>query len=201
MNTVVNLLSVGFQVKKTLAVMVATMLIVVALPVAAVFSLGTPTLDWLANTPSIEAAETLGFYTGPPMPDNTYAWGNCTWWAYAMRKWAGSPIPTWWGNANTWDDNAEREDYVVNAVPAVGAIFQNDNDGGGYGHVAYVIAVDAANGSWTISEMNAPKLNVVSQRTLSGESAHYYKFIHNKLGAEEWTPNPITMMPPYGTGQ
>lgn len=200
MNPGMALLVAGFGIKRLLAVIVVTMVVVVTLPVIVVFSIGTPTLDWLANTPSAAAAETQGFYMGPPMPGNTYAWGNCTWWAYAMRLWAGSPIPTRWGNANTWDNNAERDGYIVNRIPAVSAIFQNDNDGGGYGHVAYVIAVDPRNGDWTISEMNAPTLNVVSTRTFSSEAAKYYKFIHNKLGAEEWIPESLLPIPSLNIG-
>lgn len=153
-------------------------MIVLALPVLAVFSLGTPTLSWLATTPNAKTAETMGFYMGPSMPDNTYAWGNCTWWAYAMRKWAGSPIPTTWGNANTWDDYAKRDGYIVNNTPAAGAVFQTD--AGSYGHVAYVISVNDTTGEWKISEMNAPTLNVVSTRTFSKEAAAAYNFIHTK---------------------
>ena len=189
MNQGVTLFAVGFKIKRILVLIIVSMVVVLSLPMVAVFSLGMPTLSWLANTPDAKAAETQGFYSGPPMPDNTYAWGNCTWWSYAMRKWAGSPIPTRWGNANTWDDRAAADGYVVNNTPAVGAVFQTDVGGGGYGHVAYVI-----------SEMNAPTLNVVSQRTFSKEAAAHYTFIHNKIGAQPWTPSPITSMPPYGTG-
>lgn len=160
--------------------------------------MGMPTLSWLANTPDAKSAETQGFYMGGVMLGNTYAWGNCTWWSYAMRSWAGSPIPTSWGNANTWDDNARRDGYVVNNMPAVGAIFQTDS--GEYGHVAYVIKINPENEEWTISEMNAPTINVVSQRTFTREAAEHYNFIHSKIGENAWTPTPITSMPPYGTG-
>jgi surface antigen len=199
-NQGITLFAVGFKIKRILALIIVSMVVVLSLPVMAVFSLGMPTLSWLANTPDAKTAETQGFYSGPPMPDNTYAWGNCTWWSYAMRKWADSPIPNNWGNANTWDDNARAQGYVVNHTPAVGAIFQTDAGGGGYGHVAYVIKVNPLTEEWTISEMNAPTLNVVSQRTFSKEAAEHYTFIHNKIGAQPWTPSPITSMPPYGTG-
>ena len=198
MNQTVGIFAIGFKIKKLLVLIVIVMLVSLTLPVMAVFSLGMPTLSWLANTPDAESAETMGFYMGPPMEGNTYAWGNCTWWSYAMRKWAGSPIPTNWGNANTWDDNARAQGYFVNNTPAVGAIFQTDE--GEYGHVAYVISVHPDE-SWTISEMNAPTINVVSQRTFSKESAEHYTFIHNKIGDDPWTPTPITSIPPYGIGQ
>ncbi len=195
---VATLFAVAFKFKKIIAMMVGVILLLLVLTGIAVFSMGMPTLSWLANSPDAKTAETQGFYMRGTVEGNTYVWGNCTWWVYSMRLWAGSPIPNWWGNANTWDDNARAQGYEVNHTPAVGAIFQTDE--GGWGHVAYVIKVNPANEEWTISEMNAPKLNVVSQRTFSKESAAYYTFIHNKIGAPEWTPTPITSNPPYGTG-
>lgn len=198
MNQTVGIFMVGFKIKRLLVLIVITMVVTLTLPVMAVFSMGMPTLSWLANTPDAKSAETQGFYMGGAMLGNTYAWGNCTWWSYAMRSWAGSPIPTSWGNANTWDDNARRDGYVVNNMPAVGAIFQTDS--GEYGHVAYVIKVNPENEEWTISEMNAPTINVVSQRTFTREAAEHYNFIHSKIGENAWTPTPITSMPPFGTG-
>lgn len=199
MNQTVSIFAIGFKIKKLIALIVIVMTVSLTLPVMAVFSLGMPTLSWLANTPNAESAETLGFYMGPPMPGNTYAWGNCTWWSYAMRKWAGSPIPTTWGNANTWDDYAKRDGYVVNHTPAVGAVFQTD--AGEYGHVAYVIGVNDITGEWKISEMNAPTINVVSTRTFSKEAAESYNFIHSKIGDDVWVPNPLSPIPPYSIGQ
>ncbi|MDQ5982311.1 MAG: Peptidase protein [Patescibacteria group bacterium] len=199
MNNAVSIFAIGFKVKRLLALIIVTMFVVLTLPVMAVFSLGMPTLSWLANAPDAKAAETMGFYMGPPMLDNTYAWGNCTWWSYAMRKWAGSPIPTTWGNANTWDDYAKRDGYVVNNTPAVGAVFQTDV--GEYGHVAYVIGVNDTTGEWKISEMNAPTINVVSTRTFSKEAAESYNFIHSKIGDDVWVPNPLSPTPPYSIGQ
>lgn len=200
MNQGTTLLFIGFKGKQLLTVLLVCILTVIALPVMAVFTMGGPTLSWLASTPDAESAEIRGFYMGGVMEGNTYAWGNCTWWAYAMRLWAGSPIPNTWGNANTWDNYAEQQGYIVNKTPAIGAIFQNDNDGGGYGHVAYVIGVDLVDGRWTISEMNAPTLNVVSTRTFAAESAAHYKFIHSKPGDEAWIPEPLSAMPHLDTG-
>ena len=188
----------GFNIKRLVTFLVILLSGVLLTPIIVIMSIGTPTLSWLANKPDAKTAETQGFYSGTAMPDNTYAWGNCTWWAYAMRKWAGSPIPTNWGNANTWDDNARAQGYEVNQTPAVGAVYQTD--AGYYGHVAYVISVDSASGKWKISEMNARTLNIVSQRTFSKEAATSYNFIHSKIGVSQWKPTPITSQPPYGTG-
>lgn len=181
----------GGNLKKQAAIVLATMTIIVTLPFAAVFAMGESVVSFLSNVPSLAVAETQGFYTGGPVEGNTYAWGNCTYWAFSMRLWAGYPIPTSWGNANTWDDRAIRDGYEVNRTPAVGAVFQTDE--GEWGHVAYVIAVNSQSGEWTISEMNYAGLNIVGKRTFSRESAAYYKFIHGKKGASEWNPLPISL--------
>lgn len=193
MNPALLTLSVvtGGNLKKQATLVFATMTIIVALPFMAVFSMGGSVLSFLSGVPSIAAAETQGFYTGGPVEGNTYAWGNCTYWAFAMRLWAGYPIPTTWGNANTWDDRAAADGYIVNRTPAVGAVYQTDE--GDYGHVAYVIAVNDKNGEWTISEMNYAGLNIVGTRTFSKDSAAYYKFIHGKRGAGSWNPQPISL--------
>lgn len=182
----------GGSMKKQISLVLATMAVVLMLPVMAVFSMGSSVVSFLAGTPSAEAAESQGFYMGGEVPGDTYAWGNCTYWVFAMRLWGGNPIPTSWGNANTWDDNAIRDGYEVNRTPAAGAVFQSD--AGDLGHVAYVTKVDNTTGRWTISEMNAPGLNIVRTRTFARESAMYYTFIHGKKGAPAWTPLPIVTL-------
>lgn len=188
----------GYNPKRTIAIVLATLVVILSLPFMAVMSMGTDVLSFLAGTPDAKAAETQGFYMGGEVPGDTYAWGNCTYWAFAMRLWAGDPIPTTWGNANTWDDRARADGYVVDHTPSVNAVFQTD--GGDLGHVAYVIKVDDVTGDWTISEMNAPHYNVVSQRTFSKDSAQYYTFIHDKIGAKPWIPSPTTSIPSLATG-
>lgn len=173
-------LAFGGGMKKYLAVVFATMAVTLALPFVAVASMGSEVLTFLSGTPSAEAAETQGFYTGGPVPGDTYAWGNCTYWAFAQRLWANKPIPTSWGNANTWDDRARVDGYVIDHTPKVTAVFQTDE--GDFGHVAYVTKV-ADDGRWTITEMNAPTLNVVSTRTFAASAAQYYTFIHDKKDA------------------
>ena len=181
----------GGNLKKQAALVLATMAVVVALPFAAVFAMGESVVTFLSGVPSLEAAESQGFYTGGPVEGDTYAWGNCTYWSFAMRLWAGYPIPTSWGNANTWDDRAIRDGYEVNHTPAVGAVFQTDN--GEWGHVAYVANVNNQSGQWTISEMNFIGLNIISKRTFTREAAASYTFIHGKKGAPQWNPVPISL--------
>lgn len=192
MNPAVTLFGVvAYAPKRTISFALATVVVILALPIMAVFSMGTEALSFLASTPDAKAAESKGFYMGGPVAGNTYAWGNCTYWVYAMRLWASDTIPTTWGNANTWDDRARTDGYVVNNNPAVNAVFQTDE--GEYGHVAYVVKVDDKTGDWTISEMNAPILNVITHRTFSKESARFYTFIHDKKGAPAWKPTNISI--------
>ncbi len=164
--------------KQYLIVAFATVGTVIALPVLAVFSMGSGVVGFLSSAPSAEAAASQGFYMGGPVPGDTYAWGNCTYWAYAMRRWANDPIPTTWGNANTWDSGAIADNYVVDHMPAVGAVFQTD--AGDLGHVAYVTIVKQDTGEWTISEMNNGGLNTVKTRTFAARAALSYTFIHDK---------------------
>lgn len=181
--------------KKQVLFALSTMVVILAFPLMAVVSMGGDVLKYLAASPSAEYAESQGFYMGGPVEGDTYAWGNCTYWAFAMRLWAGVPIPTSWGNANTWDDRAIADGYNINQTPAVGAVYQTD--AGDLGHVAYVVAVDSTTGQWTISEMNNIGLNIVNTRSFSKESAVYYNFIHGKKGDTAWSPFPTILDPQY----
>ncbi len=130
------------------------------------------------SVPSAEAAETQGFYMGGVIPGDTYEWGNCTYWAFAQRLWAGKPIPTTWGNANTWDDRSRADGYEVDHTPRAGAVFQTDD--GKWGHVAFVKEVNPMTGEWKITEMNVSGLNIVGERTFAASAAAHYTFIHDK---------------------
>jgi surface antigen len=166
------------HMKQYVAIALATVAVVIAMPVLAIFSMGSGVVSFLSAVPSAEAAASKGFYMGGPVSGDTYEWGNCTYWAYAERLWANNPIPTSWGNANTWDDRAIADSYVVDHTPSIGAVFQTDI--GSLGHVAYVSSIDSNNGDWTITEMNYEGLNIVSTRTFNANSAVYYNFIHGK---------------------
>jgi surface antigen len=172
--------------KKQIALIAATMILIVSMPVIAVFSLGQATLTYLADTLegsdsiSTISTTTVGLYEGQAVPGDTYAWGNCTYWVYALRLEAGDPIPTTWGNAATWAPRALLDGYVVNDTPSPGAIMQTANSAGGLGHVAYVTSVDPTTGAWTISEMNVKGLDVVDITTYPAAVAANYNFIHDK---------------------
>lgn len=178
MNPFIAISLIGGDLKKYMAVALATVAFITILPVMAVFSMGGDAVSFLSDSPSASSAEEQGFYMGGAIPGDTYAWGNCTYWVFGMRLWANRPIPTSWGNADTWDNYAIRDGYLVDRTPAIGAVMQSD--AGGLGHVAYVTDVNPISGEWKISEMNAPRLNVVSTRTFNKAAALSFSFIHNK---------------------
>lgn len=105
---------------------------------------------------------------------NKYDYGYCTWYVYNKRAQIGRPVGSFWGNAVTWASYARSSGYTVNNTPEVGAVLQN---GGGYGHVAFVESV-GGDGSVTVSEMNYAGWNVVSTRTISAGQASGYNYIH-----------------------
>ncbi len=74
-----------------------------------------------------------------------FPWGQCTWYVAQLRY-----IP-WSGNANTWLYKAKQYGFATGSVPKPGAIMQT-REGGYYGHVAYVEAVNYP--YVTISEMH-----------------------------------------------
>jgi len=172
MNPVLLGISFNFTRKYFAGAIIATALII-SLPVLAVSTLGADTLTYLGSGSQTEGT----LYQGPAIPGDTYAWGNCTYWAFAMRYINHDPIPTSWGNANTWASNAIADGYLVDHTPSVGAVMTTT--AGSLGHVAYVTIVDSL-GNWTISEMNAPHFNVVSTRTSPPAEALVYNFIHDK---------------------
>lgn len=111
---------------------------------------------------------------------NRYAWGNCTWYAYERRAQLGRPIGSFWGNANTWAYNASAAGFRVDGNPEPGAVMQN---GGGYGHVAVVEAVNPGV-SVTITEMNGYRwgggFNRIGRGDIPwGEAVSgYFRYIH-----------------------
>lgn len=113
----------------------------------------------------------------PRFGGNGYSFGYCTYWAAGRRAEIGQPIPSNWGNANTWDEYARASGYLVDNSPAVGAIMQYDGGAEGIYHVAFVERVDA-DGTTVISEMNVVGWNRLSERTLSPTQAAAYDYIH-----------------------
>lgn len=185
MNPTLLLAAASFN-KRLAVIVAATMIVVVSMPIIGVFSLGSGALSYLAHTllgsdsTTAVSTTTVGLYEGPGITGDTYAWGNCTYWVYALRLQAGDPIPTTWGNAATWAPRALADGYAVDHTPSVGAIMQTADAAQGLGHVAYVTAVDPITGTWTISEMNVQGLDIVDTAMYSATKAANYNFIHDK---------------------
>lgn len=179
MNPVLFLAIAGFS-KKQVYFVLATVTLIIAMPIIGVLSLGQSALSVLDFVFGSDGDSSLMLYQGPISTTITYDWGNCTYWAALLRQQAGDPIPNTWGNAATWAANALLQGYVVDHTPAPGAIMQISNVDHGLGHVAYVTAVDASTGSWMISEMNVKGLDVVDTQTLPASAAQDYNFIHDK---------------------
>ena len=86
-------------------------------------------------------AEQLAATSEAASTPNTYPVGQCTWGAKSLAPWAGNN----WGNAKDWIASAQAAGHSVGTTPVVGAIAVWPNDGGGYGHVAYVTSASGAN--------------------------------------------------------
>lgn len=155
------------SLKKQVIIVLAVLGILFMLPLFAVMSMTTGVSALVSGA--------LSLFTGNASTNNTYDYGFCTFWAAQRRDEIGFPIPNTWGNANTWDDRAERDGYTINKTPAVGAIMQSD--AGDLGHVAFVEKVNP-DGAWEISEMNVKGWDILSNRTFTAEQAEKYKFIH-----------------------
>ncbi|MGO1498379.1 MAG: CHAP domain-containing protein, partial [Streptococcus thermophilus] len=86
-------------------------------------------------------AEQLAATSEAASTPNTYPVGQCTWGAKSLAPWAGNN----WGNAKDWIDSAQAAGHSVGTTPVAGAIAVWPNDGGGYGHVAYVTSASGVN--------------------------------------------------------
>lgn len=76
-----------------------------------------------------------------------YDYGYCTW--YAARR---VPVPSNWGNANTWAYYARQSGWTVSSTPQKGAVGQSL--GGYYGHVVVIEDVSADGTMIKYSDMN-----------------------------------------------
>lgn len=101
---------------------------------------------------------------------DTYARGQCTWWAAIRRAQIGRPVDPYMGNGGDWADTARRLGYSVGQTPRAGDAISFGRGVLGadatYGHVAIVEAV-RTDGSILISEANVLGVGVVSTRTIT----------------------------------
>lgn len=161
-----NVFSAGRSLKKELYIIISVIGVLMFMPVIVLAS--------AFNLPSIASGQVL--YNEVANPQDTYDYGNCTYWASLQRLQIGKAIPNTWGNANTWATRAKADGYLVDHTPEVGAIMQTT--AGQWGHVAIVTNVDPLTGSWTISEMNYVGYDEVDSRTFPSALALIYNFIH-----------------------
>lgn len=105
-----------------------------------------------------------------PNGGNTYPYGYCTWWAKQKRP----DLPNSLGNAINWYRGASAQGYAVGRVPQVGSILVTRESG--YGHVAYVIAINGD--TVTTSDMNYNGWGVVSTRQISNSSGLIVGYIY-----------------------
>lgn len=98
---------------------------------------------------------------------NRYAAGNCTWYVKSMRP----DIGNFWGNANTWYQNAKAQGWSVGDLPKKGAVATTTQ--GWAGHVAYVTGVSLDQKWVTIREMNYGGLYNMNTRTVHASEFKY----------------------------
>ena len=91
---------------------------------------------------------------------NTYPVGQCTWGVKSLAPWAGNN----WGNAKDWITSAQAAGHSVGTTPVAGAIAVWPNDGGGYGHVAYVTSASGANSIQVMESNYAGNMSISNYR-------------------------------------
>ena len=105
-------------------------------------------------------AEQLAATSEAASTPNTYPVGQCTWGAKSWAPWAGNN----WGNAKDWIASAQAAGHSVGTTPVAGAIAVWPNDGGGYGHVAYVTSASGANSIQVMESNYAGNMSISNYR-------------------------------------
>lgn len=105
-------------------------------------------------------AEQLAATSEAASTPNTYPVGQCTWGVKSLAPWAGNN----WGNAKDWIASARAAGHLVGTTPVAGAIAVWPNDGGGYGHVAYVTSASGANSIQVMESNYAGNMSIDNYR-------------------------------------
>ena len=105
----------------------------------------------------------------PTRAGNRFSFGYCTWYVYNRRA-----VP-WLGNAWEWFGQAQANGYATGQTPRVGSIMVTWESS--FGHVAYVESVNA-DGSFTVSEMNFVRWDVIDNRTIKPGGVPLIGFIY-----------------------
>ena len=125
----------------------------------------------IAARPAVSqpAAQVASAPAAPVSANGRFPWGYCTWYVATRRN------VTWLGNAWEWYGNARAQGLPEGSTPRPGAIMVTWESG--YGHVAYVEAVNA-DGSWRVSEMNFVGFGIQSGRTIRPGGVPLIGFIY-----------------------
>ena len=105
-------------------------------------------------------AEQLAATSEAASTPNTYPVGQCTWGVKSLAPWAGNN----WGNAKDWITSARAAGHSVGTTPVAGAIAVWPNDGGGYGHVAYVTSASGVNSIQVMESNYAGNMSISNYR-------------------------------------
>jgi len=145
---------------------------------------GRPQGPGQQNTPSSPdtpppprvCAKRIWFYNGSYGDPWGFALRNCTSFvAWRLRETNGLADfqnhfgGVHWGNADHWDEAAASLGYLVDGIPAIGAVAQTDD--GRVGHVAWVSAV--GDGTVTVEEYNHGVAGGYGVRTVPTSSFRY----------------------------
>jgi peptidoglycan DL-endopeptidase CwlO len=120
-----------------------------------------PNYDWAVNG-SVWNPNTGG-----------YGYRNCTDWVSFRVRSTGRFAPGGLGNANTWDDRAPSYGFKVSGTPKAGAAAVSN--GGFYGHVMYVEAVNG-DGTIVISDYNRAGTGRYNTSTISASGLRFVYF-------------------------
>src|SRR5882757_9721686 len=90
----------GSSMKKMTMFVVATLVVIIALPVGVVMSFtDMPLLGWVAPSSGLNPASQGLAYDQPVTKGDAYDYGFCTHWAALRRIQINDPIPNNWGDA------------------------------------------------------------------------------------------------------
>jgi surface antigen len=137
---------------------------------------GKPGTDVQKPPPPRECAKHIWYYNGSYGDPWGFALRNCTSFvAWRLRETNGMDDfenhfgGVHWGNAENWNEAASELGYLVDDVPALGAVAQTDD--GRVGHVAWVSAI--GDGTVTVEEYNHSVAGGYGVRTVPTSDFRY----------------------------
>jgi surface antigen len=183
-----------FSVRKALSAAMGATVLMLGVPALSVSAAG---VDDYPYRGTVNKVDPWGFYTG-----------YCTSFAAFRLSQEGIRLhgaslqgpngkTAFFGNGGSWDAAAASIGYLVDSHPTIGAVaVWHGGEGGAWwgGHVAYVMAVDAA-GNAVLEEYNWSNYLRYGQRTVRAP-----RYIHFVAGAVQPVAPPSITQPARGTG-